>query len=215
MNEVSANLSRVRIWNENDYEWNGIDFEGLSLLWKDILRIIDDRYIFLFLLLIKLGKWWKIKVILDACYMRGVNNACFIPNIFLWRNFEWKNCYSSLPPLFLSKLFPYISSVNVSSRNFFFFFWSIKNQTNWKFAIYISLTKYSIIQIPIISFRDSSSLQFSTYNANGKQRKNWSAKYFINDRSMGSIAIKIFKEKEKREKKKRNNLEKRRNRENI
>lgn len=26
------------------------------------------------------------------------------------------------PPLFLSKLFPYISSVNVSNRNFFFFF---------------------------------------------------------------------------------------------
>lgn len=177
MNEVSANLSRVRIWNENDYEWNGIDFEGLSLLWKDTLRIIDDRYIF-FLLLIKLGKWWKIKVILDAYYMRGVNNACFIPNIFLWRNFEWKNCYSS--SFFIEAVSIYLECKCFKPK-LFFFFWSIKNQTNWKFAIYISLTKYSIIQIPIISFRDSSSLQFSTYNANGKQRKNWSAKYFINE----------------------------------
>lgn len=101
------------------------------------------------------------------------------------------------------------------TETFFFFFdpLRIKQIENLQY-IYI-VNKYSIIQIPIISFRDSSSLQFSTYNANGKQRKNWSAKYFINDRSMGSIAIKIFKEKEKREKKKRNNLEKRRNRENI
>lgn len=86
------------------------------------------------------------------------------------------------------------------TETFFFFFdpLRIKQIENLQY-IYI-VNKYSIIQIPIISFRDSSSLQFSTYNANGKQRKNWSAKYFINDRSMGSIAIKIFKEKEKREK---------------
>lgn len=56
----------------------------------------------------------------------GVDNARFIPNIFSVEGIL--NGKTVIPPLFLLKLFLYISNIkteNVSNRNFFFF-WSIR-----------------------------------------------------------------------------------------
>lgn len=131
----------------------------------------------------------------------GVDNARFIPNIFSVEGIL--NGKTVIPPLFLLKLFLYISNIkteNVSNRNFFFF-WSIKNQTNWNFVIhfiyiYIYYTLLTNIQLSkfqlfLFAIHHPFNFPFIIQMINKGKIGAWNISLMNNDR------IKIFKEKEK------------------
>lgn len=105
-------------------------------------------------------------------------------------------------PFFLLKLFLYISNIkteNVSNRNFFFFFWSIKNQTNWNFVIYFIYIYYTLLtniqlskfQLFLFAIHHLFDFPFIIQMINKGKIGAWNISLMNNDR------IKIFKEKEK------------------